>query len=32
MLDRVAKVGDLWEGMRTSKGADLARAIDKLQR
>jgi bifunctional non-homologous end joining protein LigD len=32
MLDRVAKVGDLWEGMRTSKGADLARAIDKLRR
>ncbi len=32
MLDRVAKVGDLWEGMRMSKGADLTRALEKIKR
>jgi bifunctional non-homologous end joining protein LigD len=32
MLDRVAKVGDLWEAMRTDTGAELARALDKIAR
>ncbi|MCA1585556.1 MAG: DNA ligase D [Acidobacteria bacterium] len=31
MPDRLAAVGDLWEATRTSKGADLERAIEKLQ-
>lgn len=29
---RVKKVGDLWEKMRTHKGADLLAAIDKLRK
>lgn len=29
---RLKKVGDLWAGLRTGKPADLASALEKLQR
>lgn len=32
MLERVENVGDLWEGMRKSKGSNLTRALEKLKR
>lgn len=32
MIARVKAIGDLWEPMRKSKGSDLMRAIEKLQR
>jgi bifunctional non-homologous end joining protein LigD len=32
MPHRIARVGDLWEAMRQDPGADLERAIDRLQR
>jgi bifunctional non-homologous end joining protein LigD len=31
MPARVRAVGDLWEGLRTSPGVDLAAAIDRVQ-